>query len=82
MPAEVILLLAALILTAGSAGLLIVRLTNPRLKGLGFLGAAFAIGGAGAGMLFSVPLHTAFRSPRPRRHGGGRRLRPPPCGRP
>jgi len=54
MPNKVMLLLAALILTTGSVGLLIVRLTNHRLKGLGFLGAAFATGGVSAGLLLSL----------------------------
>jgi diguanylate cyclase (GGDEF)-like protein len=54
MATEIILLFAAIILVAGSLGLLIARLTNPRLKGLGFLGCAFASGGIGAGLLLTI----------------------------
>jgi diguanylate cyclase (GGDEF)-like protein len=46
-----ILVVASLLLACGSGGLLVVRLSNPRLKGLGWLGAAFASGGMGAILL-------------------------------
>lgn len=55
MAVKLILLLGALLLACGSAGLLIVRLTNPRLRGLGWLGGAFAAGGVGALLLFFAP---------------------------
>lgn len=43
MPAlEVILILAAVLLAGGSAGLLAVRVNNPLLRGMGWVGAAFA----------------------------------------
>jgi diguanylate cyclase (GGDEF)-like protein len=53
METQLILLLGAALLACGSAGLLIVRLTNPRLGGLGWLGAAFASGGIGAVLLLT-----------------------------
>ncbi|CAN5630995.1 hypothetical protein BH10ACI4_BH10ACI4_29940 [soil metagenome] len=53
MESRVILLLAATLLACGSAGLLMVRLTNPRLGGLGWLGGAFASGGIGAVLLLT-----------------------------
>ena len=43
-----ILLIGVTLLLFGTAGLLTVRLSNPRLRGLGFLGGAFAAGGTGA----------------------------------
>jgi len=46
-----ILVLGSLLLACGSGGLLVVRLSNPRLKGLEWLGAAFASGGMGALLL-------------------------------
>jgi diguanylate cyclase (GGDEF)-like protein len=48
MDAGTILILGAIILGLGSFCLLVVQLTNSRLNGLGWLGAAFASGGAGA----------------------------------
>jgi diguanylate cyclase (GGDEF)-like protein len=51
MKIEVILLLGAIALTCGSAGLLMVRLTNPLLRGIGWLGASFAAGGTSASLL-------------------------------
>jgi diguanylate cyclase (GGDEF)-like protein len=48
---ESILIFGATILACASAGLLIVRLSNRLLKGLGWLGASFASGGSAA-MLF------------------------------
>ena len=51
MEAQIILILGCTVLTCGSVGLLIARLTNPALKGLGWLGGAFAVGGVGAGLL-------------------------------
>jgi multidrug transporter EmrE-like cation transporter len=46
-----ILVVGSILLACGSGGLLVVRLSNPRLKGLGWLGAAFASGGLGALLL-------------------------------
>ena len=48
MDASTILILGAIILGLGSFCLLVVRLTNNKLNGLGWLGAAFASGGVGA----------------------------------
>jgi len=53
MDASTILVLGAVILGLGSLGLLIVRLTNRRLSGLGWLGGAFATGGLGALLLIT-----------------------------
>ncbi len=44
--------MGALLLALGTGGLFTVKLSNPRLKGLGWLGAAFASGLAGALLLF------------------------------
>ena len=57
MDASTILVLGAVILGLGSLGLLIVRLTNRRLHGLGWLGGAFATGGLGA-LLLVVTAHS------------------------
>ncbi len=51
MDAGTILVFGAFILGLGSIGFLVVRLTNRRLNGLGWLGGAFAIGGIGALLL-------------------------------
>ncbi len=51
MGTEFILIVGAFILACGCAGLLMVRLDNPRLVGLGWLGAALAAGGVGALLL-------------------------------
>ncbi|HEX4155439.1 MAG TPA: GGDEF domain-containing protein [Acidobacteriaceae bacterium] len=51
MAIQIILLLGAAVLLCGSVGLLIVRLSNPLLRGLGWLGAAFATGAAGSVLL-------------------------------
>ena len=51
MDAGTILILGAIILGLGSFGLLVVRLTNRRLNGLGWLGGAFATGAFGALLL-------------------------------
>lgn len=51
MALTVILILSIFVLALGSVGLLVVRLTNPLLRGLGWLGAAFVCGCAGAGLL-------------------------------
>ena len=51
MEAEIILILGCTVLICGSVGLLIARFTNRALKGLGWLGGAFAVGGLGAGLL-------------------------------
>jgi len=53
MDASTILVLGAVILGLGSLGLLVVRLTNSRLNGLGWLGGAFATGGLGALLLIT-----------------------------
>jgi diguanylate cyclase (GGDEF)-like protein len=53
MAIRVILLLGAILLTCGSAGLVIVRLSNPLLRGLGWLGGSFAAGAVGAFLLAS-----------------------------
>jgi diguanylate cyclase (GGDEF)-like protein len=52
MATQLVLIIGAIILACGSAGLLIVRLTNPRLRGLDWLGGSFAAGSAGATLLF------------------------------
>lgn len=48
METRVILIVGSVLLCSGCVGLLLVRLTNPFLKGLGSLGAAFASGALGA----------------------------------
>jgi diguanylate cyclase (GGDEF)-like protein len=53
MAIKIILLLGAAVLACGSLGLLIVRLSNPLLRGLGWLGASFAAGAAGSALLAS-----------------------------
>jgi diguanylate cyclase (GGDEF)-like protein len=52
---EVLLILGAVILAAGSAGLLAVRLNNPLLRGMGWVGAAFAAGSASNSALLLTP---------------------------
>jgi diguanylate cyclase (GGDEF)-like protein len=60
MSLQSILITGAIVLACGSAGLLMVRFDNPRLLGLGWLGAALGAGGTGALMLLldarQVPL--------------------------
>jgi diguanylate cyclase (GGDEF)-like protein len=51
MALDTILTLGATLLACGCCGLLTVRLTNPRLLGLGWLGGSFAAGGLGAILL-------------------------------
>ena len=51
MAIRVILLLGAIFLACGSVGLVIVCLSNPLLRGLGWLGGSFASGAAGALLL-------------------------------
>lgn len=46
-----ILLIGVALLTFGTIGLLTVRISNPRLRGLGWLGGALASGGTGALLL-------------------------------
>lgn len=46
-----ILIVGFVLLFCASVGLIVVRLTNPRLLGLGWLGTAFALGGVGALLL-------------------------------
>ena len=48
-------MIAATLLAFGTVGLLTVRLSNPRLRGLGWLGGAFASGGTGALLLLLTP---------------------------
>lgn len=52
MASQLTLVIGAILLACGSTGLFIVRLNNPRLKGLGWLGASFASGSTGAILLF------------------------------
>lgn len=51
MEVQIILILGCIVLMCGSVGLSIARVTNPALRGLGWLGGAFAVGGLGAGLL-------------------------------
>src|ERR1700761_4431213 len=51
MAIRIILILGAIFLTCGSVGLGIVRLSNPLLRGLGWLGGSFAAGAVGALLL-------------------------------
>jgi diguanylate cyclase (GGDEF)-like protein len=51
MAIDTILMLGATLLVCGCCGLITVRLTNPRLLGLGWLGGSFAAGGLGAILL-------------------------------
>lgn len=55
-----VLIVGAILLACGSASLLIVRVTNPKLGGLGWLGAAFLSGGSGA---FLVAVDRGFGFP-------------------
>ncbi len=48
METHIILVVAAILLSGGCFGLVIVRLTNPFFKGAGWLGASFASGAIGA----------------------------------
>lgn len=48
METRIILVVGSILLCSGCVGLLLVRLTNPFLKGLGWQGAAFASGALGA----------------------------------
>jgi len=56
MDASTILVFGSVILGLGSLGFLVVRLTNRRLNGLGWLGGGFAIGGIGALLLLFTSL--------------------------
>lgn len=51
MAIQVILFLGAVVLACGSVGFVIVRLSNPLLRGLGWLGGSFAAGAAGSLLL-------------------------------
>ena len=53
METRAILIISSIIFSCGCLGLVIVRLTNPFFKGLGWLGGAFAVGAVGA-ILFAV----------------------------
>jgi hypothetical protein len=68
------LIIGALSLARGSAGLPIVRLTNPRLKGLDWLGGSFAAGSAGAILLSIQQRRSLFFLRTPSRSSG--QLRP------
>ncbi len=57
-----ILVTGAILLACACAGLLMVRFSNPRLLGLGWLGAAMATGGVGALLLLLDPRHSPWRS--------------------
>lgn len=48
METRIILVVGSVLLCSGCVGLLLVRLTNPFLKGLGWVGASFASGALGA----------------------------------
>jgi len=48
---DMILIFGLIVLTCGSAGLWVVRFTSPLLRGIGWLGAAFAAGGISALLL-------------------------------
>jgi diguanylate cyclase (GGDEF)-like protein len=50
---DVVLVVGAILLCCGCGGLLIVRLSNPFLKGLGWIGGSFAAGAVGAAVLGS-----------------------------
>jgi diguanylate cyclase (GGDEF)-like protein len=50
---DVVLVVGAVLLCCGCGGLLIVRLSNPFLKGLGWIGGSFAAGALGAAVLAS-----------------------------
>lgn len=53
METDVVLIVGAILLCCGCGGLLIVRLSNPFLKGLGWIGGSFAAGALGAAVLAS-----------------------------
>ncbi len=57
-----ILLLGTTLLVFGTAGMVTVRLSNPRLHGLGWMAGAFAAGGVGAALLLMEP-HFASHLP-------------------
>ena len=54
MAIRAILILGAIMLTCGSAGLLLVRLTSPMLRGVGYLGGSFAAGSLGSALLLGA----------------------------
>ncbi len=56
METDVVLVVGAILLCCGCGGLLIVRLSNPFLKGLGWIGGSFGAGGLGAAVLASPRL--------------------------
>jgi diguanylate cyclase (GGDEF)-like protein len=58
---DVVLVVGAILLCCGCGGLLIVRLSNPFLQGLGWIGGSFAAGALGAAVLASpgVPADTS-----------------------
>ncbi len=61
METQIILLVGSILLAGGCFGLLVVRLSNPFLKGVGWLGAAFACGALGA-TAFAVDINRAADS--------------------
>ena len=62
MGTESILVIGAIVLACGCGGLLMVRFDNPRLLGLGWLGAALATGGVGALLLLLNPQQSPLLS--------------------
>jgi diguanylate cyclase (GGDEF)-like protein len=54
MATQLVLIIGCILLACGSAGLFIVQLNNTRLRGLGWLGGAFASGSMGAFFLYDV----------------------------
>jgi diguanylate cyclase (GGDEF)-like protein len=50
---DAVLVVGAILLCCGCGGLLVVRLSNPFLKGLGWIGGSFAAGALGAAVLAS-----------------------------
>jgi diguanylate cyclase (GGDEF)-like protein len=62
MAIRAILILGSIMLGCGSIGLLLVRMTSPLLRGLGFLSASFALGSIGSGLLLGAHFLPAFFS--------------------
>lgn len=59
METRIILVVGSILLCSGCVGILLVRLTNPFLKGLGWLGACFASGALGAA-IFTMRANVSF----------------------
>jgi diguanylate cyclase (GGDEF)-like protein len=62
MAIKIVLILGTLMLGTCSTGLLIVRIANPRLKGLGWLGAAFATSCTGTALIYFGSLEPLYLS--------------------